>query len=41
VGGGIAKKARIDLENKTGQKVITPENYLPQSQRKNLKKEKG
>ena len=29
VGGGIAKKARVDLEQKTGTKVISNENYLP------------
>lgn len=29
VGGGIAKNARVELENKTGQKVITSKNYLP------------
>ncbi|HEV2523595.1 MAG TPA: BRO family protein [Gammaproteobacteria bacterium] len=28
-GGGIAKKARLDLENTTGKKVVTPDNYLP------------
>ena len=28
VGGGIAKDARIKLENKTGKKVITKDNYL-------------
>ncbi len=28
-GGGIAKKARIELESKTGKKVITTNNYLP------------
>jgi len=28
-GGGIAKKARLDLEHKTGRKVITTDNYLP------------
>lgn len=28
-GGGIAKKARLDLEEKTGKKVVTAENYLP------------
>ena len=28
-GGGIAKKARLDLEEKTGRKVVTTENYLP------------
>ena len=29
VGGNIAKKARIDLEEKTGKKVITSDSYLP------------
>lgn len=29
VGGGIAKNARMALENKTGKKVVTHENYLP------------
>lgn len=29
-GGGIAKKARIDLENQTGQKVVTKDNFKPQ-----------
>ena len=28
-GGKIAKKARLELEQKTGKSVITPENYLP------------
>lgn len=28
IGGNIAKNARLELENKTGQKVITSENYL-------------
>ncbi|VAW76755.1 hypothetical protein MNBD_GAMMA15-997 [hydrothermal vent metagenome] len=28
-GGGIAKKARKELEAKTGKKVITSDNYLP------------
>ncbi len=28
-GGRIAKKARLELESKTGQKVVTDENYLP------------
>lgn len=28
-GGSIAKKARLELEAKTGQKVVTRENYLP------------
>jgi DNA-damage-inducible protein D len=30
-GGRIAKKARLELEAKTGQKVVTHENYLPPS----------
>ncbi len=28
-GGRIAKRARLELEAKTGQKVVTGENYLP------------
>lgn len=28
-GGSIAKKARVELESKTGKSVITSENYLP------------
>lgn len=28
-GGGIAKRARLELEKKTGKKVVTGENYLP------------
>lgn len=28
-GGGIAKKARIELESKTNKKVVTEDNYLP------------
>ncbi len=31
-GGRIAKKARLELESKTGRKVVTGENYLPPSQ---------
>jgi len=27
-GGNIAKKARLELESKTGKSVITSENYL-------------
>ncbi len=30
-GGRIAKKARLELEAKTGRKVVTGENYLPPS----------
>lgn len=33
-GGGIAKKARKELESKTGRKVVSGENYLPPSQKK-------
>ncbi|CAN5421124.1 hypothetical protein BH09BAC6_BH09BAC6_03790 [soil metagenome] len=37
-GGKIAKDARLALENKTGKKVITGENFLPPSkQSKKLK----
>lgn len=28
-GGNIAKKARIELEQKTQKKVVSSENYLP------------
>ena len=28
-GGGIAKKARLELEEKTGKRVVSGENYLP------------
>jgi hypothetical protein len=31
-GGRIAKKARLELEAKTGRKVVTGENYLPPTQ---------
>jgi hypothetical protein len=35
-GGGIARKARIELEEKTGKSVVTGENFLPpKSQKKN------
>lgn len=34
-GGNISKRARLELESKTGQKVVTGENYLPPSQSKN------
>jgi len=35
-GGGIAKKARRELEAKTGKKVVTGENFLPPGTRKSL-----
>lgn len=28
-GGAVAKNARLELEQKTGKKVITGENFLP------------
>ena len=37
-GGGIAKKARQDLEGKTGKRVISAENYLPPGRKKLAKK---
>lgn len=33
-GGGIAKKARLDLEDKTGRSVVTGESFLPPDRRK-------
>jgi len=35
-GGGIAKKARRELEAKTGKKVVTGENFLPPDAKKSL-----
>ena len=35
-GGGIAKKARRELERKTGKKVVSGENYLPTSAHKKI-----
>lgn len=35
-GGGIAKKARRDLEAKTGKKVVTGESFLPPAVQKSL-----
>lgn len=37
IGGSIAKKARIELESKTGKKVVTGTNYLPPKRRKAIK----
>lgn len=28
-GGGISRKARLELESKTGRKVVTADNFLP------------
>ena len=40
-GGKIAKDARLALEQKTGKKVITSENFLPPAtEKKNLNKKK-
>ncbi len=33
-GGGIAKRARVELEEKTGRRVVSKENCLPPSNRK-------
>ena len=33
-GGGIARKARLELEGKTGKKVVTAESYLPPAKKK-------
>lgn len=33
-GGGIAKKARLELEDKTGRRVVSAENYLPPAKKK-------
>jgi DNA-damage-inducible protein D len=38
-GGRIAKRARLDLEEKTGKKVISGENYLPPKSKKKLGEE--
>jgi hypothetical protein len=35
-GGSIAKKARKELEQKTGKNVITDDNYLPPDQKKKI-----
>ena len=35
-GGGIAKKARLELEHKTGKSIITGKNYLPPKTNKAL-----
>ncbi len=40
-GGSVAGKARIDLERKTGKKVVSPDNYLPLARKnKQLKNKK-
>lgn len=39
-GGKIAKKARLELESKTGKSVITSENYLPPAKKQKQIKQK-
>jgi len=39
-GGGIAKKARRDLEARTGRRVVTVENFLPPSVKRALPEKK-
>ena len=39
-GGAIAKQARLQLEGKTGQKVVTSGNFLPSQQQQSRKIEK-
>jgi DNA-damage-inducible protein D len=39
-GGGIAKRARRELEAKTGKKVVTGESFLPPDSRKTLPKKR-
>lgn len=40
-GGGIAKKARRELEEKTGKKVVSKENYLPMKRQLPVPKKKS
>lgn len=37
-GGGVAKKARLDLENKTGKRIVSGSNYLRKVENKKLLK---
>jgi hypothetical protein len=37
-GGRIAKKARMELEVKTGRRVVTGENFLPPASKKHIEK---
>lgn len=36
-GGRIAKTARLELEEQTGKRVVSGENYLPPSKQKQIK----
>ena len=38
MGGTIAGNARKALERESGEKVVTPDNYLPEKMKKMLKK---
>ena len=40
-GGGIAKKARLELEGKTGKRVVSAENYLPPGKKELAQRKKG
>jgi hypothetical protein len=40
-GGGITKRARKELESKTGNKVVSGSNYLPATKKKALTKPKA
>ncbi|HRP90946.1 MAG TPA: hypothetical protein PKX92_13025 [Edaphocola sp.] len=37
-GGAVAGNARKELESKTGQKVVSNENYLPEKKKKQIDK---
>jgi hypothetical protein len=37
-GGRIAKRARLELENKTGKAIVSGENYLPPPNKSRLNK---
>ena len=39
-GGRLARRARLELEGKTGRRVVTGENFLPPSRQRSLKKKK-
>lgn len=39
LGGGIAKRARLELEQKTGKKVVSHKNYLPPQKSRNIIKD--
>ncbi len=41
IGGNIAKKARLELEGKTGKKVVTGENFLPAARTRHFEGKSG